>query len=156
LKGTPIYSPEPVRIREESTDASLLPATFNFDNEWATNVNTAQSFADVLLAYFEDPKEYPEITIYNRPSLACDIDLEERLRLQLDTFDIDKTFFVNKISHRSGRTMQEIISTVKIHPMLQDQGTTVLIFDSTDRGILGSPTSDVGSSDYVLGNTFGF
>jgi len=120
IKGKPIYKPEPILI-EKSAEAGIgLPATFLFDYEWLTDVNVAQSFADVLLAYLNEPKEYPEIMLINRPDLGCAIDLEERLRLVLDSFDIDRTFFVNKISHESGSSIQEIITTIKLHPMLQD------------------------------------
>jgi hypothetical protein len=102
LKGTPIYSPDAAKVQESADAVGGLPATFVFDYPWVTNINTAKTFAEVLLAYLNDPKEYPEITIYNRPQLGFAIDLEERLRLILDTFDIDETFFVNKISHKSG------------------------------------------------------
>jgi hypothetical protein len=135
VKGTPIYSPDKIRIREEGV-ASGLPASFVMDYEWLTNINTAESFAAVLLNFLNDAKEYPEIWIYNRPDLSCDIDLEERLRLQLDTFGLDQTFFVNKISHKSGASMQEIITQVKLYPMLQDIGTDTLLLSSTDQGYL--------------------
>lgn len=134
IKGQPIYSPDPIGI-EESAEAGVgLPATFVFDYEWLTNVNVAQAFAKVLLAYLNDPKQYPEIRIINRPELACKIDLEQRLRLVMPTFGIDKVFFVSKISHQSGTSMQEIISEVKLYPMLQDQGDEVMIYDHPTRG----------------------
>ena len=136
IKGKPIHSPEPIRIQKEATASGEIPAAFTFDFPWVSNVNTAQIFTDVLLAYLSDPKEYPEITVYNRPMLACDIDLEQRLGLSMDTFDINKTFFVNKITHRSGRSMQEIITTLKLTPMLQDQGPDVIILDDIERGKL--------------------
>ena len=136
IKGQPIYSPDKIRIREQADDATGLPATFVMDYEWLTDVNTAQDFAKVLLAFLNDAKEYPEIWIYNRPDIACGIDLEKRLRLVMDTFDIDKTFFVHKISHQSGSTMQELITSVKLYPMLQDIGEDTFILDSVTQGIL--------------------
>lgn len=136
IKGQPIYSPDKIRIREQAEEITGLPATFVMDYDWLTNINTAQSFAQVLLAFLSDAKQYPEIMIHNRPALACAIDLEERLRLVIDTFDIDKTFFVHKISHQSGASMQELITTVKLSPMLQDVGTDTFILDSLTQGIL--------------------
>ena len=135
VKGTPIYSPDPTRIREASTDTTL-PATFVFNYPWLDNVNTAQTFAYTLLAYLNDTKEYPEFWIYNRPDISRNLDLEDRLALIMDTFGINETFFINKISHMSGATTQELITHVKVHPMLQDQGEDVLILSSTDSGIL--------------------
>lgn len=135
IKGTPIYSPDPVRFRKESTDMTI-PATFVMDYEWLTNVNTGESFADILLDYLSNPKEFPEFTIFNQPNIACPIDLEERLRLDLDLFGIDETFFVNKISHQSGSSLQELITKIKVNPMIQDQSNDVLILSSTDYGIL--------------------
>lgn len=136
IKGTPIYSADRIRIREEGTNITDLPATFVMDYEWLTSINTAESFADVLLNYLNDAKQYPEIMIYHRPDIACGIDLEQRLRLVLDTWGIDETFFVSKISHQSGASMQELITTVKLYPMLQDIGTDTFILDSETQGIL--------------------
>lgn len=136
VKGTPIYSPDRIRIREEASNVSTLPAAFIMDYEWLTSINTAESFAEVLLSYLNDAKQYPEIIIYHRPDIACPIDLEDRLRLLIDTWNIDETFFVHKISHESGASMQELITTVKLYPMLQDIGTDTFILSSTDQGIL--------------------
>lgn len=136
IKGTPIYSADRIRIREEGTNITDLPATFVMDYEWLTSINTAESFADVLLNYLNDAKQYPEIMIYHRPDIACGIDLEQRLRLVLDTWGIDETFFVSKISHQSGASMQELITTVKLYPMLQDIGTDTFILDSGTQGVL--------------------
>ncbi len=129
IKGTPIYSPEPIKIQKSDKAVSELNAAFVYDYPWATDINIVQDFARVLLDYLNDPKEYPEITLYNRPEIGCAIDLEERLRLVLDTFDIDKTFFVHKVSHRSGASMQEIITTAKLSPMLQAQDENVALWD---------------------------
>jgi hypothetical protein len=135
LKGTPIYSPDSLKVSKEQ-DEVVIPAAFVFDYDWLGSINTAEDFATILLAYLVEAKEYPEITIHNRPELACPIDLEERLRLILDTYDIDQTFFVNKITHMSGASMQELITRVKLTPMLQDQSDDVLILDSVTDGIL--------------------
>lgn len=136
IKGQPIYSPDKIRVREQTVDVASQPATFVMDYEWLTNINTAVSLAKVLLAFLSDAKQYPEVWIYNRPGIALAIDLEERLRLLMDTFEVDKTYFVNKISHRSGGSMQELISTIKLYPMLQDIGEDTLILDSLTQGVL--------------------
>jgi len=135
LKGTPIYSPDSLKISKEQ-DEVVIPAAFVFDYDWLGSINTAEDFATILLAYLAGDKEYPEVSIINRPELACPIDLEERLNLVLDTYDINKTFFVNKITHMSGASMQELITRVKLTPMLQDQSDDVLILDSVTAGIL--------------------
>ena len=136
IKGQPIYSPDKIRIREQDDPITGLPAVFVMDYEWLTNINTAVSFAQVLLAFLSDAKQYPEILIYNRPAVACAIDLEERLRLLLDTFEIDMTFFVHKISHRSGSSPQELITHIKLYPMLQDIGEDTFVLDSATQGVL--------------------
>ena len=135
LKGTPITSPDRLKISKEQDEVDI-PASFVFDYEWLSSITTAEDFAEILLAYLTDAKQYPEITIHNRPELACNIDLEERLRLILDTYDLDKTFFINKISHLSGRSMQDLITRIHLTPMLQDQSDNVLVLSSTDNGIL--------------------
>jgi len=135
IKGTPIYSPDKSKITASSTDLNI-PAVFVFDYPWLANVNTATSYASLLLNYLSDTKVYPEIWIYNRPDIIRTIDIEQRLRLVLDTFDIDQTFFVNKISFESGASAQELITKIKLHPMLQDVDDDVFILDSVTNGIL--------------------
>jgi len=135
LKGTPIYMPDETVVREEMA-SETVPAAFVFDYPWLTNPNTAKDYADILLAYLSEPKMFPAITIYNRPDKGCAIDLEERVRLKLDTLGVDETYFVNKVSHRSGASMQEIITTIKLNPMLQDQSENVFILDSATNGLL--------------------
>lgn len=135
IKGTPITSPDPITIVEETTDNNL-PAEFVFDYPWLSNVNTGKTLAALLLNFLSEPKQYPDITVYNRPEVQLNADLEDRFRLILDTYDIDETYFINKISHWSGASTQELITRIWLTPMLQTNAVDAFRLSSTDYGVL--------------------
>ena len=138
LKGTPITSPDPITVLQETTDAAL-PTEFVFDYSWLSDVNTSKDFLGVLYNHLASARVYPTITLYQRPETAFQIELEERLHLVLDTYGINQDFFVSKITHETGATPQEIITRLYLYPPIagvSNADTLYLVLGSTDYGIL--------------------
>ena len=63
-------------------------------------------------------------------------DLKEHSELVLDTYDIDETYYINKISHTSGETTQEMITRLWLTPMMHSLDALAFVLDSTDSGLL--------------------
>ncbi len=130
LKGTPIISPNPSKIRKESTDTESIPASFEFRYDWLVNYNIANAYSTVLLDYLSEAKEYPEVQIQNRPEISGSIDIEDKVELDLPTLDIDDTYYVYKLTHRSGpKGIQELFTTLKMYPILQAVTTDTARWD---------------------------
>lgn len=136
LKGTPIKTNDVVSVKVSSTDAYALPSEFVFDYGWLSDTNTAATFADVLLAFLSAGHAYPTLTVYNFPMHAFRFELEQRVRIKLDTYGIDETFFVHKISHKSGVTPLDVTTQVQFYPMLVSNQNIYLILDDVDYGKL--------------------
>lgn len=136
LLGTPIKTNDVVSVKVSSTDAYALPSEFVFDYAWLSDTNTAATFADVLLTFLSAGHAFPTLTIYNYPTDAFRFDLEQRARIKLDTYGIDETFYVHKISHASGASPHEVITTVQFYPMLTSSSQGFLVLDSADYGKL--------------------
>jgi len=136
LKGTPIKTNDVVSVKVSSTDAYALPSEFVFDYGWLSDTNTAATFADVLLAFLSAGHAYPTLTVYNFPMHAFRFELEQRVRIKLDTYGIDETFFVHKISHKSGVTPLDVTTQVQFYPMLVSNQNIYLILDDADYGKL--------------------
>lgn len=136
LLGTPIKTNDVVSVKESSTDAYALPSEFVFDYAWLSDTNTAATFADVLLTFLSAGHAFPTLTIYNFPMHAFRFELEQRARIKLDTYGIDETFYVHKISHASGASPHEVITTVQFYPMLTSSSQGFLVLDSADYGKL--------------------
>jgi len=142
LKGTPIKTNDVVSVKVSTTDAYTLPSEFVFDYGWLSDTNTAATFADMLLNFLSAGHAYPTLTAYNDWTNDFKFDLEQRARVKFDTYGIDETFFVHKISHKSGASPLEVITTVQLYPMLISNQTIYLKLDSTlygklDTGKLG-------------------
>jgi hypothetical protein len=140
LKGTPITSPDPITVRQETTDAAL-PAEFIFDYPWLSSVNTAKDFLSVLYSHLSTAQVYPIITLYNRPETAFAIELEQKIHLVLDTYGINQDFIVSKITHSSGITTQEVITQLYLYPPiagLSNADTQYFVWGSSDYGIWGT------------------
>lgn len=136
LKGTPIKTNDVVSVKVSSTDAYALPSEFVFDYGWLSDTNTAATFAAVLLNFLSAGHAYPTLTVYNFPMHAFRFELEQRVRVRLDTYGIDETFFVHKISHKSGAHPYEVITQVQFYPMLVSNQNIYLILDDADYGKL--------------------
>ena len=106
------------------------------DYGWLSDTNTAATFADVLLDFLSAGHAYPTLTVYNFPMHAFRFELEQRVRIKLDTYGIDETFFVHKISHKSGAHPYEVITQVQFYPMLVSNQNIYLILDDADYGKL--------------------
>lgn len=138
LQGTPITSPDPITVMQETTDAAL-PTEFIFDYPWLSSVNTAKDFLGVLYNHLSTARVYPVITLYQRPETAFTIELEERLHLTLDTYGINQDFYVSKITHESGSTPQEVVTRLYLYPPVagvSNADTLYLVLGSADYGLL--------------------
>jgi len=136
LKGTPIKTNDVVSVKVSTTDAYTLPSEFVFDYGWLSDTNTAATFADVLLAFLSAGHAFPMISLYNNEYKQFYYELEDRIRLKLDTYGIDETFFIHKISHKNGVMPGEVITQIQFYPMLVSNQTIYLILDDVDYGKL--------------------
>jgi hypothetical protein len=74
---------------------------------------------NTLLNFLGTVRPYPEIKYRGRYDEQFDMDLEDKVTLDLDTLNINGNYRITKISHESVINMQDIQTSIKLYPLME-------------------------------------
>jgi hypothetical protein len=101
-------------VRREPSTA--LPSTSQPSTSDQTLID---DMGNTLLNFLGTVRPYPEIKYRGRYDEQFDMDLEDKVTLDLDTLNINGDYRITKISHESVINMQDIQTSIKLYPLME-------------------------------------
>ncbi|HAL17317.1 MAG TPA: hypothetical protein DCP32_11390 [Anaerolineaceae bacterium] len=88
-----------VEAQDGASQTAYGKRSFNLDNPWVQNVNTAQAFANYIKANIALPRAFPQVQLEGRPDIQFKPDLFDAVTLQLPSLGISDDYHVGHIEH---------------------------------------------------------
>lgn len=105
-----------IRREDSASQAEYGESRLTVDVPWLQDTATATSIADMLISFYASPRTHVLARLTHRPDPCLGLELMQRVRVVLPSLGVAEEMRVGKIQHRTGITMQELITTLELEP----------------------------------------